>query len=242
MTTSGTEEHFKGLFLPPSTPPPPHARRRAKAPSPPRLAHAVAANAQPDTPTRAGSDTACSTGETFGERKLLAAASAPENRRSVGRVCSSADVVVASGAERECVGPPNRATAGPRAREDNLHIDKEGREDFPGPGCGDLDWCAGDQHGAETEPVSGGWGDSCDGSAAKRRAHDIRVRVAALEGSLDRVEEETLGALGIGTSSGVGCMSAGVERERSSESSGEEESAVGMRDVTDPAARPVTGG
>lgn len=60
---------------------------------------------------------------------------------------------------------------------------------------------------------------------------------------MDRVEEKALlGTLGRGTSSGADCcVSAGVERERNSESGGEE-GAVGMRDVTrPPAARPVTG-
>ena len=200
-------------------------------PAAPSPAHAVA-NTPPHTPTRARSD-ACRRRDTSGE--VTIAASAPSNQRSTRRACSSAGVVD-SGSERTCVAPPNRATAGPRACEssDDTH---EGREGFPDLARGDLG--RGGQHGAEIEPVVGGWSDSYDGFAAKRRAHGISVRVAALERSFDRVEEEALGTRRIGTSSGVNCVSAGVKRERNSESHGE--GAVGMRDVTGSAARPVTG-
>lgn len=41
----------------------------------------------------------------------------------------------------------------------------------------------------------GGWARSCEGSAARRRADEVLARIAALEVSFDRIEEQTIGML-----------------------------------------------
>lgn len=132
------------------------------------------------------------------------------------------------------------AVAAPSAREDSSYTTRENNGDLLGLGYGDS------QQGSEIKPAAGGggWSSSYDGSAAKRRAHGICVRVAALEDLLDRVEKEALaGTLGMGTTSsgvdGVGDGaehgSAGVDIDLKSAREGEE----GIRDVTTAAANSV---
>lgn len=175
-------------WLPPPTPPPPEAkrrrRRRPRKPSPsptfpsPSCATQVVRNSARTPPPPYPRNRGAVDGKDNGRREESKEQEGGHHTRT--RMGCSLERVDESGAR----GNGGKTMSTTRADGDE-NLDGQVRE-----GTSQLPLDNRDRREAARK---GGWARSCEGSAARRRADEVLARVAALELSFDRVEEETVG-------------------------------------------------